>query len=199
MTRLLADQLRARATTGRGRREGPARDIRSSYDARVLLTPRGCRCRRRSSSRTSTRAPELARLAHAGHWTTARRALLRRNRVARASRSRTSPLLDEAGELLGPFDPTGGAAKRAAQATATATSRTPAQAIENHGRRGHRLRRAGRGSFAEGGDPARRPSAPPRTASGPTGHRRRRGPGALTDAVAGPRPPEPAAVVHDRR
>ncbi|AIV39768.1 HelD family protein [Curtobacterium sp. MR_MD2014] len=152
MTRLLADQLRARGTTVDEADEKVLReDIRSSYDARVLLNTAWLPLPPEKFLEDLYARPNwLASLTP--DWTPARRALLRRPRGAGFT-IEDVPLLDEAAELLGPFDPTGGAAKRAAKASRNRDIENARQAIENMGVEGIVSAEQVAGSFAEGGDP----------------------------------------------
>ncbi|MDP9738054.1 HelD family protein [Curtobacterium sp. 260] len=152
MTRLLADQLRARGTTVDEADEKVLReDIRSSYDARVLLNTAWLPLPPEKFLEDLYARPNwLASLTP--DWTPARRALLQRPRGVGFT-IEDVPLLDEAAELLGPFDPTGGAAKRAAKASRNRDIENARQAIENMGVEGIVSAEQVAGSFAEGGDP----------------------------------------------
>ncbi|RUQ09517.1 ATP-binding domain-containing protein [Curtobacterium sp. HSID17257] len=152
MTRLLADQLRARGTTVDEADEKVLReDIRSSYDARVLLNTAWLPLPPEKFLEDLYARPNwLASLTP--DWTPARRALLQRPRGAGFT-IEDVPLLDEAAELLGPFDPTGGAAKRAAKASHNRDVENARLAIENMGVEGIVSAEQVAGAFAEGGDP----------------------------------------------
>ncbi|WP_315972883.1 HelD family protein [Curtobacterium poinsettiae] len=152
MTRLLAEQLRERGTTVDEADEKVLReDIRSSYDARVLLNTAWLPLPPEKFLEDLYARPNwLASLTP--DWTPERRALLQRARGT-AWTVEDVPLLDEAAELLGPFDPTGGAAKRAAKASRNRDIENARQAIENMGVEGIVSAEQVAGSFAEGGDP----------------------------------------------
>ncbi|PZF56077.1 AAA family ATPase [Curtobacterium sp. MCSS17_008] len=152
MTRLLADQLRARGTTVDEADEKVLReDIRSSYDARVLLNTAWLPLPPEKFLEDLYARPNwLASLTP--DWAPARRALLHRPRGAGFT-IEDVPLLDEAAELLGPFDPSGGAAGRAAKASRNRDIENARQAIENMGVEGIVTAEQVAGSFAEGGDP----------------------------------------------
>lgn len=151
MTRLLADQLRERGTAVDEADEKVLReDIRSSYDARVLLNTAWLPLPPEKLLEDLYARPAwLASLTP--HWTPERRSLLARERGAGFT-VEDVPLLDEAAELLGPFDPTGGAAKRAAKASRNRDIENARQAIENMGVEGIVTAEQVAGSFAEGGD-----------------------------------------------
>ncbi|GAA3334327.1 ATP-binding domain-containing protein [Curtobacterium albidum] len=152
MTRLLADQLRERGTTVDEADEKVLReDIRSSYDARVLLNTAWLPLPPEKFLEDLYARPNwLASLTP--DWTPAKRALLERPRGSGFT-IEDVPLLDEAAELLGPFDPTGGAAKRRAKASHARDVENARQAIENMGVEGIVTAEQVAGSFAEGGDP----------------------------------------------
>ncbi|MDN4647829.1 HelD family protein [Curtobacterium sp. PsM8] len=152
MTRLLADQLRHRGTTVDEADEKVLReDIRSSYDARVLLNTAWLPLPAEKFLEDLYARPNwLASLTP--NWSPERRELLRRERGA-AFTVEDVPLLDEAAELLGEFDPTGGAAKRQAKASRNRDIENARQAIENMGVEGIVSAEQVAGAFAEGGDP----------------------------------------------
>jgi DNA helicase IV len=132
MTKLLAEQLLARGTTVDEADEKVLReDIRSSYDVRVLLNGAWLPLTPEKFIEDLYARPNwLASLTP--HWNQARRDLLFRERGAGFT-VEDVPLLDEAAELLGPFDPTGGAAKRQAKAAHKRDIENARQAIENMG------------------------------------------------------------------
>ncbi|WP_144764114.1 ATP-binding domain-containing protein [Curtobacterium sp. 9128] len=152
MTKLLADQLRQRGTTVDDADLKVLReDIRSSYDARVLLNTAWLPLPAEKLVEDLYARPNwLASLTP--NWTPERRALLRRERGAGFT-VEDVPLLDEAAELLGTFDPTGGAEKRQAKAARNRDVENARQAIENMGVEGIVTAEQVAGAFAEGGDP----------------------------------------------
>ncbi|MFZ6990837.1 HelD family protein [Curtobacterium sp. RRHDQ66] len=152
MTKLLADQLRDRGTTVDDADIKVLReDIRSSYDARVLLNTAWLPLPAEKLLEDLYARPNwLASLTP--NWTPERRALLARERGATFT-VEDVPLLDEAAELLGTFDPTGGAAKRQAKASRNRDIENARQAIENMGVEGIVTAEQVAGAFAEGGDP----------------------------------------------
>jgi DNA helicase IV len=152
MTKLLAEQLRQRGTTVDDADIKVLReDIRSSYDARVLLNTAWLPLPAEKLLEDLYARPNwLASLTPT--WSPERRALLARDRGARFT-VEDVPLLDEAAELLGSFDPTGGAAKRQAKASRNRDIENARQAIENMGVEGIVSAEQVAGAFAEGGDP----------------------------------------------
>ncbi len=152
MTRLLADQIRARGNAVDEADEKVLReDIRSSHDARVLLNTAWLPLPPEKFIEDLYARPGwLATLTP--NWTPERRALLQRPRGAGFT-VEDVPLLDEAAELLGPFDPTGGAAGRQAAASHDRDVENARQAIENMGVEGIVSAEQVAGAFAEGGDP----------------------------------------------
>ncbi|OIH97303.1 ATP-binding domain-containing protein [Curtobacterium sp. MCBA15_001] len=152
MVKLLADQLRERGTTIDDADLKVLReDIRSSYDARVLLNTAWLPLPAEKLLEDLYARPAwLASLTP--NWSPERRALLARDRGAGFT-VEDVPLLDEAAELLGTFDPTGGAAKRAAKASRNRDIENARQAIENMGVEGIVSAEQVAGAFAEGGDP----------------------------------------------
>ncbi|WIB61344.1 ATP-binding domain-containing protein [Curtobacterium sp. MCLR17_007] len=152
MVKLLADQLRERGTTVDDADLKVLReDIRSSYDARVLLNTAWLPLPAEKLLEDLFARPNwLASLTP--NWSPERRALLARDRGAGFT-VEDVPLLDEAAELLGTFDPTGGAAKRQAKASRNRDIENARQAIENMGVEGIVSAEQVAGAFAEGGDP----------------------------------------------
>ena len=152
MVKLLADQLRERGTTVDDADLKVLReDIRSSYDARVLLNTAWLPLPAEKLLEDLYARPNwLASLTP--NWSPERRALLARDRGAGFT-VEDVPLLDEAAELLGTFDPTGGAAKRQAKASRKRDIENARQAIENMGVEGIVSAEQVAGAFAEGGDP----------------------------------------------
>ncbi|MFJ3384112.1 MULTISPECIES: HelD family protein [unclassified Curtobacterium] len=152
MTKLLAEQLRQRGTTVDDADIKVLReDIRSSYDARVLLNTAWLPLPAEKLVEDLYARPNwLASLTP--NWSPERRALLARERGAGFT-VEDVPLLDEAAELLGTFDPTGGAAKRQAKASRNRDIENARQAIENMGVEGIVSAEQVAGAFAEGGDP----------------------------------------------
>jgi DNA helicase IV len=151
MTRLLADQIRERGNAVDEADERVLReDIRTSYDVRVLLNTAWLPIpAERFLEDLYARPNWLASLTE--RWTPERRALLHRDRGAGFT-VEDVPLLDEAAELLGPFDPSGGAAKRQAKATRRRDIENAQAAIENMGVEGIVSAEQVAGAFAEGGD-----------------------------------------------
>jgi len=149
--RLLAEQLRERGTTVDESDERVLReDIRASHDVRVLLNGAWMPLPAEKLVEDLYARPNwLATLT--AHWSPERRALLRRERGAEFT-VEDVPLLDEAAELLGPFDPSGGAAKRQAKATRKRDVENARMAIENMGVEGIVSAEQVAGAFAEGGD-----------------------------------------------
>jgi DNA helicase IV len=150
--KLLADELRQRGTTVDEADEKVLReDIRTSYDVRVLLNTAWLPIPAEKliedlyarpnwlASLTPDRSPE---------W----RAALYRERGT-AFTVEDVPLLDEAAELLGEFDPTGGAAKRQAKASRKRDVENARVAIENMGVEGIVSAEQVASVFAESGDP----------------------------------------------
>ncbi|MGU3411911.1 HelD family protein [Microbacterium sp. M1A1_1b] len=152
MVKLLADQLRERGTTVDDADLKVLReDIRSSYDARVLLNTAWLPLPAEKLLEDLYARPNwLASLTP--NWSPERRALLTRERGVGFT-VEDVPLLDEAAELLGTFDPTGGAAKRQAKASRNRDIENARQAIENMGVEGIVSAEQVAGAFAEGGDP----------------------------------------------
>ena len=152
LTRLLAEQLRARGTTVDEADEKVLReDIRSSYDVRVLLNSAWLPLPPEKLIEDLYARPAwLASLT--ARWSPERRALLERARGS-AFTVEDVPLLDEAAELLGPFDPSGGSAKRLARAAHRRDIENARQAIENMGVEGLVTAEQVADVFAEGGDP----------------------------------------------
>ncbi|MFZ7088118.1 HelD family protein [Curtobacterium sp. RRHDQ10] len=151
LTRALVDVIRERGSTVDESDERVLReDIRSSHDVRVLLNGAWMPLTAEKFIEDLYARPNwLASLT--GHWTPERRALLRRDRGAGFT-VEDVPLLDEAAELLGPFDPSGGAAKRQAKATRRRDVENAQAAIENMGVEGIVSAEQVAGAFAEGGD-----------------------------------------------
>jgi DNA helicase IV len=151
MTRAFADVIRARGTTVDESDERVLReDIRSSYDVRVLLNGAWMPLTPEKFVEDLYARPNwLATLT--AHWTPERRAMLRRERGAGFT-IEDVPLLDEAAELLGPYDPSGGAAKRQAKASRKRDVENARIAIENMGVEGIVSAEQVAGAFAEGGD-----------------------------------------------
>ncbi|WIB68291.1 ATP-binding domain-containing protein [Curtobacterium sp. MCBD17_035] len=152
LTGLLAEQLRERGTTVDEADEKVLReDVRSSYDVRVLLNGAWMPLPAEKFVEDLYARPNwLASLTP--HWSADRRALLRRSRGAGFT-VEDVPLLDEAAELLGPFDPSGGGARRQAKAARQRDVENARIAIENMGVEGIVTAEQVAGSFAEGGDP----------------------------------------------
>ncbi len=167
MTRLLAEQLRERGTTVDEADEKVLReDIRSSYDARVLLNTAWLPLPPRSSSRTCTpdrtgspRSPRTGPR-NAGHSCCATAVPSSRSRTSRSS---TRPPSSSARST-----PPAGLRSVRPRRAATATSRTPARRSRTWGSRASSRPSRSPGPSPRAATPAPRPSAPPRTASGPT-------------------------------
>ncbi len=141
----------ARDHGGRSRREGPARG-----HPQLVRRPRPPQHRvaaaaGREAARGPVRPAELARVPHPELEPGAP------SPAPAGARCRFTvedvPLLDEAAELLGVFDPTGGAAKRQAKASRNRDIENARQAIENMGVEGIVSAEQVAGAFAEGGDP----------------------------------------------
>ncbi|WP_083528008.1 HelD family protein [Curtobacterium ammoniigenes] len=152
LTRLLAERLRERGTTIDEADEKVLReDIRSSYDVRVLLNTAWLPLSAQKLIEDLYARPAwLASLTP--RWSPERRALLARAR-GEAFTIEDIPLLDEAAELLGAFDPSGGSKKRLARAAHRRDLENARQAIENMGVEGIVSAEQVADAFAEGGDP----------------------------------------------
>ncbi|MCS5720558.1 UvrD-helicase domain-containing protein [Herbiconiux sp. CPCC 203407] len=130
LTRQLADQLRRRGSTVDDADQAYLReDLRTAYDVRVALntawiplTPE------RLLEDLYARPQWLASLT--GHWSKAKRELLRRPRGSELTLADV-PLLDEAAELLGSYDVADSAAKRAAKAQHKRDLENAKRAISN--------------------------------------------------------------------
>jgi DNA helicase IV len=132
LTRQWADQLRAQGNSVDDSDHPMLReDLRTSYDVRVALNTAWLPLTPERLLRDLYARPQwLAELTP--EWTAERRALLRRDRDAPFTVADV-PLLDEAAELLGEYDDSGAAEKRAAKQQRKRDVENAERAIENMG------------------------------------------------------------------
>ena len=175
---------------------GPAHRRTTS---RSRSTRRGCRSRPQKLLQDLYARPQwLASLTPRWSAGRARPAAPRPGR--RRSPSSDVPLLDEAAELLGEHDATSDAAASAsARRSASATSRTPSRRSATWASRASSTPRTSPTGSPSGRARHHRRARRGRPHLDLRPHRRRRGAGALADAVAGAAATQPAQVVHDRR
>ncbi|MFB2581853.1 UvrD-helicase domain-containing protein [Herbiconiux sp. P15] len=130
LTKQLADQLRRRGSTVDEADQAYLReDLRTAYDVRVALNTAWIPLTPEKLIEDLFARPQwLASLT--GHWSKAKRDLLRRERGA-AFTLADMPLLDEAAELLGEYDVADTAAKRAAKAQHKRDLENAKRAISN--------------------------------------------------------------------
>ncbi|SDZ00804.1 HelD family protein [Herbiconiux ginsengi] len=130
LTRQLAEQLRRRGSTVDDSDLAYLReDIRTAYDVRVALNTAWLPLTPEKLVEDLYARPQwLATIT--GHWSKAKRELLRRERGSAFTVSDV-PLLDEAAELLGEYDPGNAAARRAEKAQRKRDLENAKNAIRN--------------------------------------------------------------------
>jgi DNA helicase IV len=130
LTRQLADQLRRRGSTVDDADQAYLReDLRTAYDVRVALNTAWIPLTPEKLLEDLYARPQwLTSLT--GHWSKAKRELLRRPRGSELTLADV-PLLDEAAELLGSYDVADSAAKRAAKAQHKRDLENAKRAISN--------------------------------------------------------------------